>query len=165
MSLARKFRRARNRRYSPSLFTSSSSDSPRRTKRSRKGSDPAFDDDDEEYCPPNLPNLPNLPVLGEDREESVPGSDRTKVLDPFDFFEDGIVHIIITKLDAADTETLRRVCKMWKATSEAHCGRNALRRHFPVAAFSLRDDEQGSVEEENLRFRRYCKSIVSLLCL
>lgn len=148
----------------PSSPAFSSSNSPRRTKKRRKSSDPAFDDDDEDYCPPDLP------VVDKGREPSIPGPDRTDARgardarDPFDFFEDAIVHVIITKLDAADTETLRRVCKTWKATSEAHCGRNALRLHFPEAAGSLCDDEQGSVEEENLRFRRYCKFVTSFRC-
>lgn len=78
-------------------------------------------------------------------------------LDPFDVFDAGTVRIIITELDAPDTETLRRVCKRWKASSEFHCRRALLRQHFPEATASLSEDEIWSVEEENLRFRRHCK--------
>ena len=78
--------------------------------------------------------------------------------DPFDVLDaDTVRIIIITELDAPDTETLRRVCKRWKASSELHYGRAFLRQHFPEATASLSEDEIKAVEEENLRFRRHCK--------
>lgn len=40
-------------------------------------------------------------------------------------------------LDATDTETLRRVSKLCKATVEAQCGRTLFLQHFPKAAASL----------------------------
>ena len=78
--------------------------------------------------------------------------------DPFAVFDAGIAYMIVSQLSAVDTESLRRVSKVWKAASEAHCGRLALLRHFPEAAVHVRDEAPGSAEEENLRFRRYCES-------
>ncbi|MCJ1469510.1 hypothetical protein MMC07_008143 [Pseudocyphellaria aurata] len=85
----------------------------------------------------------------------VPRPDRKKRnrRDPFDVLVDDAVHLVISYLAARDTETLRRVSKLWKASSEAHCGRNALQQHFPLAAAKTKGC--GSRLEENLRFRRH----------
>lgn len=126
------------------------------TKRFKKSFDPGSDNDnDQKLCPSNL-NVEK----GKERAISEPVT--TNPQDPFDVFDAGIVHIIITELDAPDTETLRRVSKLWKASSEAHCGRTLLRQHFPEA--SLCENELGSIEEENLRFRRHCKLVLTPVC-
>lgn len=139
-------------------FTSSESSVPsspdhRPSKRSKKSSDPAFDDDDDEYIP-SIPPMP--PQIVGDRQSSNEGrATMTNRRDPFDMLDDGIVHMIISQLSACETEVLRRVSKLWKVSSESHCGRSALLQHFPDAGVNLAGP--GSVEEENLRFRRYCK--------
>jgi hypothetical protein len=140
----------------PSASSSSpSSPDNRPSKRSKKSSDPAFEhDDDDEY----IPSIPPLPpcVVGERRPSDGRGPTMTNQRDPFDMLDDGIIHMIICQLSACETEVLRRVSRLWKASSQAHCGRSALLQHFPEAATNL--EGQGSIEEENLRFRRYCKS-------
>ncbi len=77
--------------------------------------------------------------------------------DPFDILDDDIVRIIVNNLAAVDTENLRRVSKSWKAVSEALCGWEFFKRHFPEEAARIDEDDHGSAAEENLRFRRYCK--------
>ena len=72
--------------------------------------------------------------------------------DPFHMFSDDEVHLIIALLPARDTETLRRVSKLWKASSEYHCGKSALVRHFPWAAAKAARFE--TREAANLQFRR-----------
>lgn len=83
-----------------------------------------------------------------------PDSETKNLRDPFSVLDDDAVFLIIDQVSPRDTETLRRVSKLWKASSEAHCGRNALMKHFPLAAANL--EERGSRAEENLRFRRHC---------
>lgn len=84
----------------------------------------------------------------------VPRSAENNRRDPFYVLNDE-VRLIISLLPARDTETLRRVSKLWKASSEFHCGKSALLKHFPWAASKV--DEFGSREEANLLFRRYCR--------
>ena len=72
--------------------------------------------------------------------------------DPFHVLGDHEVELIISHLDAKDTETLRRVSTLWKASSEYHCGRNILLQHFPEMESKARNCE--SREEMNLLFRR-----------
>lgn len=72
--------------------------------------------------------------------------------DPFHTLSDDEVHLIIALLPAGDTETLRRVSKLWKASSEYHCGKAALVRHFPWAAEKANRCE--TREAANLQFRR-----------
>ena len=71
--------------------------------------------------------------------------------DPFDALGDVEIILIIELLPVTDTETLRRVSKRWKDTSESHCGRTALRTHFPWAIAKADGLEQ---KEVNLLFRR-----------
>lgn len=100
---------------------------------------------------------PNLDVVDNDKQKAVSAPQTINPSDPFDFFHGDIAYRIISELDAADTELLRRVSKLWKATSEFCCRRTLLSQHFPEAAASLSENEMGSDEEENLRFRRHCK--------
>ena len=102
---------------------------------------------------------PRVDIVDKGKQRVVAAPQPFNPSDPFDFFGADIVRIIITELDATDTETLRRVSKSWKAISEFYCGRTFLRQHFPEAAASLSENEIGSVEEENLRFRRHCKCL------
>lgn len=83
-----------------------------------------------------------------------PAKNKKNLRDPFNVLDDDTVFLIISHLSATETEILRRVSKLWKASSEAHCGRNALQKHFPLAAARIQG--YGSREEENLRFRRHC---------
>lgn len=93
--------------------------------------------------------------VNEPDKNTVHRPDKKSLRDPFRALAADIVFLIIHHLPARDTEILRRVSKLWKESSEAHCGRNALQKHFPL--FSARADSRGSWEEENLRFRRCCK--------
>lgn len=102
---------------------------------------------------------PRVDVVDKGKQSAVSAPQPFNPSDPFDVFDADIVRIIITELDATDTETLRRVSKLWKAISEFYCGRTFLRQHFPEAAGSLSENVIGSVEEENLRFRRHCKCL------
>lgn len=101
----------------------------------------------------------NIDIVEKGKQGAVTALQTMNQSDPLNVFDADIVRIIITKLDAADTETLRRVSKLWKAISEFYCGRTFLRQHFPEAAASLGENEIWSVEEENLRFRRHCKCL------
>lgn len=74
--------------------------------------------------------------------------------DPFYTLNDDEVHLIIALLPARDTETLRRVSKLWKASSEYHCGKAALMRYFPWAAEKANRCE--TREAANLQFKRCC---------
>ena len=77
--------------------------------------------------------------------------------DPFDCLNDDVVGIIISLLPVQATETLRRVSKLWKATSEYHNDTQAIRRHFSHIGEGLKSF--ASREEVNLHFRRlrmYC---------
>lgn len=84
----------------------------------------------------------------------VPRSAKANGRDPFHVLNDDEVGLIITLLSARDTETLRRVSKLWKTSSEYHCGKRALLEHFPWAASKV--NKFASREEANLQFRRYC---------
>ena len=130
------------------------SDAGSNTKKARRSSDPAATEDENQE-----PHSPNQDVIDKGKQKATSEPRTINPQDPFDLFDAGIVRMIIAELDAPDTETLRRVSKLWKASSEFHCGRTMLRQHFPEAAANLSEDEPGSCEEENLRFRRYCKFI------
>lgn len=82
-----------------------------------------------------------------------PRSAKKHLRDPFHVLNDDEVRLIITLLPARDTETLRRVSKLWKASSEFHCGKSALLEYFPWAASKV--NKFISWEEANLQFRRY----------
>ena len=84
----------------------------------------------------------------------VPRPRNENLRDPFHTLGDDEVHLIITLLPARDTETLRRVSKLWKASSEYHCGKSALVRRFPWAAAKANRCE--TREAANLQFRRCC---------
>ena len=75
--------------------------------------------------------------------------------DPFHTLNDDGVNMIIALLPARDTEILRRVSKLWKASSEYHCGKSALLRFFPWAAAKANKCE--TEETANLLFRRCCR--------
>ena len=72
--------------------------------------------------------------------------------DPFHTLGDDEVSLIIALLPARDTETLRRVSKLWKRSSEYHCANAALLKHFPWAI--AKADSYETREEANLQFRR-----------
>lgn len=75
--------------------------------------------------------------------------------DPFHVLGDHEVREIITHLGARDTETLRRVSRLWKASAEYHCERSLLLQHFPWMAIKI--SQRTTKEEVNLLFRRCCK--------
>ncbi|MCJ1393895.1 hypothetical protein MMC18_006771 [Xylographa bjoerkii] len=72
--------------------------------------------------------------------------------DPFECLNDDVVKLILVLLSARDTETLRRVSKLWKAYSEHHHGGEALVRYFGHVGEKAR--VFSSPEEANLAFRR-----------
>ncbi|MCJ1483672.1 hypothetical protein MMC06_003840 [Schaereria dolodes] len=72
--------------------------------------------------------------------------------DPFQCLDDNVVGTIISFLPASDTEILRRVSKVWKSTSEFHCGNEAIHRHF--AHVGETRSEYRTRKEANLYFRR-----------
>ena len=126
--------------------------STRRRKPKRSSLDYTSPKDEKEYRPKHrqiqAPKKPPKVVVPR------PTKKNQNLHDPLNVLDDDIVFLIIDQLSARDTEILRRVSKLWKATSEAHCGRNALQKHFPLAAAKI--EGYGSREEENLRFRRHC---------
>ena len=73
--------------------------------------------------------------------------------DPMQVLNDDMIATIIYLLAPADTEIMRRVSKLWKATSEHHCGNGLLLRHFPSATY----DNSLSREQANLAYRRRSK--------
>lgn len=91
------------------------------------------------------------------QKTSAPRSPKGSLRDPFVVLDDDLVFLIINQLSAHDTEVLRKVSKLWKASSEAHCGRNALLQHCISPPVVLNDEIRLSREEENLRYRRHCK--------
>lgn len=126
--------------------------STRKRKLKRSSLDYASPRDEKDYRPGHGQSR----ALKKPKKVIVPRSAKGKenLRDPFDVLDDDAVFLIIDQLSARDTEILRRVSKLWKASSEAHCGRNALLKHFPLAAAKL--EGYGSREEENLHFRRQC---------
>ena len=82
----------------------------------------------------------------------VPRPQEHDLRDPFDALGDDEVFLIIALLPAKDTETLRRVSKLWKDKSESHCGTSALRTHFPWAISKA--DKCETKKAANLLFRR-----------
>lgn len=78
---------------------------------------------------------------------------RTRKDDPFRVLPDNVVGLIVQELPAVDTETIRRVSKTWKATSEFFNANLALRTHFPMATTK----RLVAPNEPNLEFRRLCK--------
>ncbi len=111
----------------------------------------AFTEEDTPYLPPT--SLRSGSKDAPSKARIVPRSAKKNKRDPFHVLNDDEVHQIITLLPARDTETLRRVCKLWKASSEYHCGKLALLKHFPWVASKA--DRFISREEANLQFRRY----------
>ena len=75
--------------------------------------------------------------------------------DPFHVLGDHEVRHIINLLEARDTETLRRVSRLWKASAEYHCERSLLLQHFPWMAPKI--SQSTTREELNLLFRRCCE--------
>ena len=74
--------------------------------------------------------------------------------DPFHTLDDDVVYQIISLLPAKDTETLRRVSKLWRSSSEYHCGKVALLKQFPWAKPEI--DMSATQEDLNLLYRRHC---------
>ena len=72
--------------------------------------------------------------------------------DPFEYLGDDEVELIISFLSASQTETLRRVSKLWKASSEFHNSGAALQRHF--GHVGEKADSYPTRESANLTFRR-----------
>ena len=103
------------------------------------------------YLPP--PSLRSDSKDVSSRARVVPRSAEKNKRDPFHMLNDDEVHQIIALLPARETETLRRVSKLWKASSEYHCGKHSLLKHFPRAVSKA--DKSISREEANLQFRRY----------
>ena len=85
----------------------------------------------------------------------VTGKFSPSLQDPFHVLGDHEVQEIITHLDVRDTETLRRVSRLWKASAEYHCERSILLQHFPWMAIKI--SQSTTREELNLLFRRCCK--------
>ena len=77
----------------------------------------------------------------------------THGLDPFKYLGDDEIYIIISNLSAKDTETLRRVSQLWKATSEYHCSQSILTLKLPWA--STQSLVELSKSDTNLRYRRH----------
>ena len=132
---------------------------PRKKRKRNTASDQAFLVDDFSYTPPssslniayfykNRPRISRKPI-----PRKVPRAAKRNLRDPFRALNDDEAYQIINLLDARDTENLRRVSKLWKASSELHCGRKALLKHFPWAASKV--DKFKTQEEINLQFRRY----------
>lgn len=122
----------------------------------------AFLAEDAAYVPPSsLRNefggklRPQKRRLKERAPRKVPRPLIHNLRDPLHTLHDDVVHLVIALLPRRDTETLRRVSKLWKASSEYHCGKSALVRHFPWAA--AKADGCETREAANLQFRRCCQ--------
>ena len=118
--------------------------------------------EDTPYVPPaslrdafwwNTPPEKRAPKEKAPRKVSRPRKQNLR--DPFHTLSDDEVSLIIALLPVRDTETLRRVSKLWKASSEYHCGKSALLKHFPWAIAKAEKCE--TREAANLQFRR-CRS-------
>lgn len=72
--------------------------------------------------------------------------------DPFQRLNDDVIFTVVSMLRPVDTETLRRVSKLWKATSEFHCGQKLLHQHLPATILSTHN--VCTREEANLQYRR-----------
>lgn len=126
----------------------------RKKKLKRSTFDYASITDEKDYRPAHGENCPSKKPKKTSVIVPRPDTEIENLRDPFNVLDDDAVFLIIDQVSARDTETLRRVSKLWKASSEAHCGRNASKKHFPLAAAKL--EGRGSRAEENLRFRRQC---------
>ena len=122
----------------------------------------AFSVEDTPYVPPsNLTEHLGMKLQTERRMPKevaptrIPRPKKRNSRDPFHALNDDAVHLIIELLPARDTEIMRRVSKLWKASSEYRCGKSALVRHFPWAAPKAERCETN--EAANLLFRRCCK--------
>ena len=85
----------------------------------------------------------------------VTGKFEPSLQDPFYVLGDHEVRKIITLLEARDTEILRRVSRLWKASAEYHCAKSLLLQNFPWMATKL--SQSATRDEWNLLFRRCCK--------
>lgn len=141
-------------RASKSLGPEPKTHTTRKRKLKRSSLDYASPSDEKDYRPATGHNC--FPKKSKKDSSIVPRQDKTSEnrRDPFNVLKDDAVFLVIDRLSARETEILRRVSKLWKASSEAHCGRNALRKHFPLVA--AKTEGCGSRVEENLRFRRHC---------
>lgn len=128
----------------------------RRRKLQRSSLDYASSRDEKDYRPAYDQNRPPKKPKKASVIVPRPNKENQNLRDPFNVLDDDAVFLIVEQLSARETEILRRVSKLWKASSEAHCGRNALKKHFPLAAAKV--EGCGSRKEENLRFRRHCTS-------
>ena len=81
--------------------------------------------------------------------------------DPFQYLDDVVVSCIIEHLSPEDTETIRRVSKYWKATSEFCCGRSLFQQHFSHPEPMV--NRCTTREASNLLFRRTRKYIIIFL--
>ena len=82
--------------------------------------------------------------------------------DPFQILSHELMCEVVSYVPARDTETLRRVSKLWKVSSErALSTRSAVLKHFPWATsrFQYCDTEV----QKNLLFRR-CREFIHILC-
>lgn len=125
----------------------------------------AFLVDDHVYRPP-----PSLRLLSAQGELATPRRRRVVILprpassngrDPFQHLGDDEVFLIISLLPRKESETIRRVSKFWKATSEYHCGKGILLQNLPWAATQDLDDLPK--EAVNLRYRRQREISLCLL--
>ena len=90
-------------------------------------------------------------VVGNDLAQHQPHQ-----FDPLGLLPPEILGLIIKLLDPPDTERLRRVCRSWKAFSEAFNGLGALAQHCPTIHQSLQATGTHAVAESaNLLFRRW----------
>ncbi len=122
----------------------------KKKKKSNVPLEQAFLGEDSGYIPPyDLREHEAPPRL---RMKQLPRPKNPNGRDPFQHLGDDVVHLIITNLGPKDTETIRRVSRFWKATSEYHCGKATLIQHLPWAACQ---DLLGSTKEDiNLQYRR-----------
>ena len=77
------------------------------------------------------------------------------IQDPFERLGIDVLGLIISYLPAPETETLRRVSKLWKFASETHNTGGALQRHFGHVGEKMR--EYRNRQTANLEFRRRCE--------
>ena len=143
-------------RSSKKRYRDSKLDSPRKKPKQHTLLSQAFLVEDSPYCPPQTLRPSTSKIIPKDKSTSriLPRLAKKNRRDPLHVLNDDEVYQIIGQLAARETETMRRVSKLWKATPEYQCGKFALLKHFPWAAWKL--ETSTSREEANLQFRRHC---------
>lgn len=130
--------------------------SVRKRRHTRVPLDQAFLSEDHPFRgPPGCPNRPNPLASVSQRptkKQLRPANPNGR--DPFQHLNDDEIHQVVSYLDPKDTESMRRVSKFWKITSEYYCTKSVLKQCLPWTA--TQDLESLPSAFMNLYYRRHC---------